>query len=281
MKLVAEKPALRDTLRTVGKRNTIGLVPTMGNLHDGHLSLAREARRQCELVVATVFVNPMQFGPQEDFDRYPRTLDRDAEILEALGVNVLFAPAANEMYPDGQEEQMTVTVGRLGTVLCGASRNGHFDGVATVVAKLFNLVQPHRAYLGEKDWQQLVIVRRMVQQLDMPIEIVGVPTVREPDGLAMSSRNQYLASSQRAIAPLLYGELKHIASNCRANLADTELILEKARARLSKAGFDIDYVEVRDQESLFPATPSSRQTLRVFGAAWLDKTRLIDNVSVG
>ena len=251
----------------------------MGSLHDGHLNLAREALEKCDLVVATVFVNPTQFNPNEDFEGYPRTLDHDAKVLESLGVSVLFAPTTNEMYPNVQDKQLTVTVGQLGSLLCGTSREGHFDGVATVVTKLFNLVQPHCAYFGEKDWQQLVIVRRLVQQLDMPIEIVGVSTVRESDGLAMSSRNQSMTPSQRAIAPLLHKELKQIATHWTAALANTDSLVERAYSRLSQAGFEVDYIQVRNQESLALAMPQHKE-LRVFGAASLGKTRLIDNVPV-
>jgi pantoate--beta-alanine ligase len=261
--------------RANGQR--VAFVPTMGNLHEGHLELVRRARKLCDVVVVSIFVNPLQFGPNEDLDAYPRTLAADKEKLFAEGVQVLFAPGVKEIYPLGMEAQTIVHVPDLGDTLCGRSRPGHFDGVTTVVSKLFNIVQPHVAVFGEKDFQQLSIIRKMVTDLCMPIEIIGVATARDADGLAKSSRNGYLTRAQREIAPLLNQTLK----DCREAIAcgfDNFLQLEShARMQLLQAGFEPDYFEIRDARTLSSITDDTEE-IAILAAARLGKTRLIDNV---
>jgi len=264
--------------RREGRR--VALVPTMGNLHEGHLALVRLAREQAETVIVSLFVNPLQFGRGEDFTRYPRTLQRDLGLLEAEGVTAAFAPEVGEMYPAGQEGLTTVEVPGLSSVLEGASRPGHFAGVATVVTKLFGIVTPDLSVFGEKDFQQLAVIRRLVRDLDLGVGIVAAPTVREPDGLALSSRNQYLSPEQRQQAPALYRTLaaarRRLASGDRAFTA----IEEEARAALAAAGFEPDYVAIRRAADL--AAPGAGDgDLVVLGAARLGTTRLIDNLRVG
>jgi len=261
--------------RANGQR--IAFVPTMGNLHEGHLDLVRKARRLADVVVVSIFVNPLQFGPSEDLDAYPRTLAADKEKLFSEGVQVLFAPDVAEIYPEGMAAQTLVHVPDLGDTLCGSSRPGHFDGVTTVVSKLFNIVQPDVAVFGEKDFQQLSIVRRMVRDLCMPIEIVGVPTTRDADGLAKSSRNGYLSSAQRRVAPVLNRTLR----DCREAIAcgfDNFLQLEShARMQLLQAGFEPDYFAIRDARTLNAVTEETEE-IAILAAARLGNTRLIDNV---
>jgi len=261
--------------RANGQR--IAFVPTMGNLHEGHLDLVRKARRLADVVVVSIFVNPLQFGPSEDLDAYPRTLAADKEKLFSEGVQVLFAPDVAEIYPEGMAAQTLVHVPDLGDTLCGSSRPGHFDGVTTVVSKLFNIVQPDVAVFGEKDFQQLSIVRRMVRDLCMPIEIVGVPTARDADGLAKSSRNGYLTSAQRQVAPVLNRTLR----DCREAIAcgfDNFLQLEShARMQLLQAGFEPDYFAIRDARTLNAVTEETEE-IAILAAARLGNTRLIDNV---
>ncbi len=256
---------------------SIGFVPTMGNLHEGHLDLVRKARELCDIVVVSIFVNPLQFGPNEDLDAYPRTLAADKEKLFAEGVHVLYAPGVEQVYPEGMETQTRVSVPDLSETLCGSSRPGHFDGVTTVVTKLFNIVQPDVAVFGEKDFQQLSIVRKMVSDLCMPIEIVGVATSRDADGLARSSRNGYLTSTQREIAPVLHQTL----NSCREAIAcgfDNFLQLEShARMRLLQAGFEPDYFAIRDARTLRTVSEDSEE-IAILAAARLGNTRLIDNV---
>ena len=256
---------------------SIAFVPTMGNLHDGHLDLVRKARQLCDVVVVSIFVNPLQFGPNEDLDAYPRTLAADKEKLFSEGVQVLFAPGVEEIYPEGMQAQTLVHVPDLGDTLCGSSRPGHFDGVTTVVSKLFNIVQPDVAVFGEKDFQQLSIVRRMVKDLCMPIKIVGVATNRDRDGLARSSRNGYLSLDQRRIAPVLHQTL----INCREAIAcgfDNFLQLEShARMKLLQAGFEPDYFAIRDARTLRTVTENTEE-IAILAAARLGSTRLIDNV---
>lgn len=260
-----------------GNGQRIGFVPTMGNLHEGHLDLVRKARKLCDTVVVSIFVNPLQFGPNEDLDAYPRTLAADKEKLFAEGVQVLFAPGVTDIYPQGMEAQTIVHVPDLGDTLCGRSRPGHFDGVTTVVSKLFNIVQPDVAVFGEKDFQQLSIIRKMVTDLCMPIQIVGVATARDEDGLAKSSRNGYLSTEERRIAPLL----NRVLRDCREAIAcgfDNFLQLEShARMQLLQAGFEPDYFEIRDARTLSPVTEDTEE-VAIFAAARLGKTRLIDNV---
>ncbi|HSG88688.1 MAG TPA: pantoate--beta-alanine ligase [Pseudomonadales bacterium] len=263
--------------RRAGER--IAFVPTMGNLHEGHLQLVDEARRRAQRVVASIFVNPLQFGPTEDLDAYPRTLDADREALAAHGVDWLFAPTVAEMYPDGAALQTRVTVPELADELCGASRPGHFEGVATVVTKLLNIVTPDVALFGCKDYQQLTVIRRMIRDLSMAVEVVGVPTVRAADGLALSSRNGYLSAEERERAPALYATLEDIAARIRAGERDYPALEAHGRERLAAGGLHPDYVSVRRREDLHRPTPADL-ALVVLAAARLGSTRLIDNLEV-
>ena len=263
--------------RRAGER--VALVPTMGNLHAGHLQLVERARELASRTVASIFVNPLQFGPNEDYVGYPRTLDDDRQQLESVGLDLLFAPTVAAIYPRPLEEMAQVIVPGLSQILCGASRPIHFRGVATVVTKLFNLAQPDVAVFGEKDWQQLVVIRRMVADLDLPVEIVGVPTVRETDGLAMSSRNRYLTPEERNSAPTLYATLVACAARLRAGERDCAVLTADAQARLAAAGFRPDYFEIRRADDLQPPAAADRE-LRILVAAWLGRARLIDNFPV-
>lgn len=262
--------------RAAGAR--IGFVPTMGNLHAGHLRLIEVARSRCDHVVASIFVNPLQFGPHEDFARYPRTPEADCAALESAGTDLVFMPSVETMYPHPLEQLTRVSVPRLGDILEGAHRPGHFDGVTTVVARLFNLVQPDVAVFGDKDWQQLVIVRRMVADLGWPIDIVGVPTVREADGLALSSRNAYLSAAERALAPGLARTLNEVAGHLRAGERDFAGLERAAATVLTEDGFHVDYVSIRRQDLHAPERGDTR--LIILAAAWLGSTRLIDNLPV-
>ncbi|UZK02736.1 pantoate--beta-alanine ligase [Venatoribacter cucullus] len=262
--------------RTSGRR--IGFVPTMGNLHDGHISLIDRARGDQCFTVASIFVNPLQFNDKNDLARYPRTLPDDQARLSAAGCDVLFAPDVDEMYPNGQQGQTIVQVPVVSDGLCGASRPGHFDGVSTVVTKLFNMVQPDNAYFGEKDFQQVAVIRKMVADLNMPIEIVPVPTARAADGLALSSRNGYLNEQERALAIGLYQTLQEIAAALQTGETIAS-VLNSATARLNGRGFVTDYLEVRRQSDLQPATAADRE-LVILGAAVLGPARLIDNLQV-
>lgn len=256
-----------------------GLVPTMGNLHQGHLELVRACRESVGLCVVSIFVNPTQFGPDEDFVSYPRTLAEDMRLLEAEGADVVFAPTADVMYPDGQQGHATISVPALADTLCGTSRVGHFDGVATVVAKLFNIAQPDKAFFGEKDWQQLTLIRAMVRQLDMPLEVVGVPTVRAASGLALSSRNKYLSPAELDLAPHVSQCLHGIADAIAGGDRDYRAAEYRGTRQLTVAGFQVEYVAVRDAERL--TTPDDATThLRILAAARLGRARLIDNVGV-
>ena len=258
-----------------GKR--VAFVPTMGALHAGHMALIEEAKKRAGFVVASIFVNPTQFAAGEDFDKYPRTLQDDIKKLDAAGASLLYTPTQADMYPAGFST--TVSPGAMGGILCGRFRPGHFNGVATVVAKLLLRVLPHVALFGEKDYQQLCIIRQTVRDLDIPIEIVGVPTVREADGLAMSSRNAYLSAQERKTAPMLYRTLSETAEKI-AGGGKVAAVLEDGRAALAQVGFRVDYLELCDADSL-----AARDTLihpcRLLAAVWLGKTRLIDNVPVG
>lgn len=260
------------------QHNRVGVVPTMGNLHEGHLELVREACRSCDKVVATVFVNPLQFGEGEDFADYPRDLDTDGRLLEQVGVDALFAPTVGTMYPRPRGETTQVVVPRLSSVLCGAYRPVHFSGVTTVVNKLFNIVQPDVAVFGEKDFQQLTIIRRMTRDLALPVEIVGVPTVRESDGLAMSSRNNYLTHEERKIAPRLQATLREVVAQMRADGGPSITSGEQeALATLRNIGFRPDYVSVRRRSDLAEPGDDDHE-LVILAAAWLGKARLIDNL---
>ena len=277
VKTVRELRAAVARARSEGKR--IGFVPTMGNLHAGHAALVTKAAQRAEFVVASIFVNPLQFGAGEDLDTYPRTLTADQERLLAAGCNLLFAPGVEEMYPDGMAGQTLVCVPGVSEGLCGASRPGHFDGVATVVTKLFHMVQPDLAVFGEKDFQQLAVIRKLVRDLDLPVQIIGEPTVRDSDGLALSSRNGYLNDAQRRCAPALYQTLGALAAELRSGHDDYGVLIEDGLVRLSAAGFEPDYLEIRHPLTLRPATRADRQ-LVILAAARLGTTRLIDNLLV-
>lgn len=256
----------------------VAFVPTMGNLHEGHYSLLDQARRGGARVVASVFVNPTQFGPGEDYGRYPRTLEADAAGLAARGCDLLFSPAVHEMYPRGLRDLVQVRVPGLEDILCGAFRPGHFAGVATVVARLFGIVQPDRAVFGAKDWQQLQVVRRMVHDLALPVAVEEGATIRESDGLALSSRNQYLESAERACAPRLHAALSAARDAIRAGV-DPVVAESRAQDVLAADGFRPDYVTVRLADDLAaPLAPGQRRI--VLAAAWLGRTRLIDNLLI-
>jgi len=271
-----ELRARRAAWGAAGER--VAFVPTMGNLHDGHLELVRRGRALATRVVVSIFVNPLQFGPGEDLASYPRTLAGDTARLDAAGADLLFTPAVEEMYPRPQAEQTRVEVPGLSDILCGASRAGHFVGVATVVCKLFNMVQADVALFGEKDFQQLAVIRRMVDDLCIPIEIIGVPTVREADGLAMSSRNGYLTSAERAQAPALYRALRGAAAMLEAG-AGVDAVVRAATAQIDAAGLRTDYVSVRRAADLAIPDAGDRD-LVVLAAAYLGRARLIDNIRV-
>ncbi|UVM55236.1 pantoate--beta-alanine ligase [Pseudomonas sp. B21-012] len=275
VKTVLELRAAVARARSEGKR--IGFVPTMGNLHSGHAALVTKAAQRVDFVVASIFVNPLQFGPSEDLDKYPRTLAADQEKLLQAGCHLLFAPTVEEMYPDGMAGQTRVSVPQLSDGLCGASRPGHFEGVATVVSKLFNMVQPDLAVFGQKDFQQLAVIRALVRDLNMPIQIIGEPTVRAEDGLALSSRNGYLSDEQRATAPALYRLLSQMAAAIEQGERDYPALIANGQQQLAAAGFRPDYLEVRQALSLRPAKPEDRD-LVILVAAFLGATRLIDNL---
>ena len=270
--------ALRRRLAVWRNRGeTIGLVPTMGALHAGHMALVRQALNDCDRVVATIFVNPIQFNEKTDLAGYPRNEARDASLLAEAGTDLLFAPSAEEMYPEGFAT--TVSVNGITDCLCGATRPGHLSGVATVVSKLLLQSLPHVAYFGAKDYQQLMVVRRMARDLDIPVRIAAVPTVREADGLALSSRNENLSADQRACAPALYRVLTALAGRL-AEGEEARPVLAHGRHLLQEAGFEgIDYLDLRDGETL-ASLDHAQPPARLFAAAWLGTTRLIDNVSV-
>lgn len=275
VKTVLELRAAVARARSEGKR--IGFVPTMGNLHSGHAALVTKAAQRVDFVVASIFVNPLQFGPSEDLDKYPRTLAADQEKLLQAGCHLLFAPTVEEIYPDGMAGQTRVSVPQLSDGLCGASRPGHFEGVATVVSKLFNMVQPDLAVFGQKDFQQLAVIRALVRDLNMPIQIIGEPTVRAEDGLALSSRNGYLSDEQRTTAPALYRLLSQMAAAIEQGERDYPALIANGQQQLAAAGFRPDYLEVRQALSLRPAMPEDRD-LVILVAAFLGATRLIDNL---
>lgn len=275
VRTVADLRAQVAEWRKAGQK--VGLVPTMGALHDGHLSLVRQAKETCQRVVATIFVNPKQFGPKEDFAVYPRDEEGDAAKLEEAGTDLLFAPAVSEMYPEGSVTM--VSVPGLGDILEGEYRPGFFTGVATVVAKLLLQAQADLAVFGEKDYQQLQVIRRLVADLDIPVQVLGAPTRREADGLAMSSRNAYLTAEERAIAPSLNAIMRQFLERARAGerIADLE---QWAARELKKKGFrKVDYVTLRDAETLLPVEGHGHAG-RLLAAAWLGRTRLIDNMAV-
>lgn len=273
MQLVHRVQDLRTALAGSG---CPAFVPTMGNLHDGHLALVHQARKVGAPVVASIFVNPLQFGQGEDFDLYPRTLAADADKLTAAGCDLLFAPSVTEMYPEPQGFHVQVP---LADELCGAFRPGHFSGVCTVVLKLFGMVQPGYAVFGKKDYQQLFLIKAMVRQFNLPITIIEGETTRAQDGLALSSRNGYLSEQERMAAPRLYVELNRVADRLASGMRDFKGLEDEAVGRLNDAGWRVDYVSVRAQATLLPATPGDHH-LVILAAAWLNKTRLIDNLTV-
>ncbi len=277
MKLETTIQGLSNALQTARvAQKTIGFVPTMGNLHQGHLNLVREARKKCDVVVVSIFVNPIQFGPNEDFDNYPRTLEQDSQLLAEVGCDFIFAPSVQEMY--GQQKRLTnISVAEITNDLCGLQRQGHFDGVAVVVTKLFNIVRPDYAFFGEKDFQQLAVIRQFVRDLNMPIQIEGVAIARAEDGLALSSRNGYLTEQERAIAPSIYQSLLH-AQQLLQQGQDLATVLTSIQQTLTAKGFVIDYVEARTPQ--LQKVAQFDQDIVLFVAAKLGKTRLIDNLQV-
>lgn len=280
MLIIETIPLLRREIRRwrqEGKR--VALVPTMGNLHEGHLTLVEEAKARADIVVVSVFVNPMQFDRPGDLARYPRTLQEDCEKLTRLGVDLVFAPSEKEIYPKGLEQQTYVDVPSLSTMLEGASRPGHFRGVSTIVSKLFNLIQPDIACFGEKDFQQLALIRKMVADLSFDIDIVGVPIVRGQDGLALSSRNGYLTPDERRLAPRLYNIMSHLATQLENGERNIDELLEQTAGRLREAGLQPDELFVRDADTLLDVNVDT-QTAVILVSAWLGKARLIDNMRV-
>ncbi|MFH7804396.1 pantoate--beta-alanine ligase [Acinetobacter sp. YH16039] len=257
-------------------RKIIGFVPTMGNLHEGHLNLVREAKKICDVVVVSIFVNPIQFGPNEDFDSYPRTLEQDSHLLADVGCDIIFAPSVEQMY--GNKPRLTnISVSEITNDLCGLQRPGHFDGVAVVVTKLFNIVQPNFAFFGQKDYQQLAVIRQFVRDLNIPLEVIGVPITRAKDGLALSSRNGYLSAEHRAIAPTIYQSLTAAEQELHSGVSLAD-VLENIKQKLTQAGFIVDYVEARTPE--LQKIQAFDQDVVLFVAAKLGTTRLIDNLQV-
>ncbi len=275
VRTVSDLRRIVQVWRMAGEK--IAFVPTMGNLHAGHLSLVEAARRQADRVVVSIFVNPMPFGEGEDFASYPRTDDEDIEKLEKSAVDLVFMPSVAEVYPSPALVSLAVT--GISERWCGASRPGHFNGVATIVCKLFNLVQPHIAVFGEKDFQQLAIIRQMVADLNIPVQIVGAPIVREADGLALSSRNGYLTPKQRRLAPRLYQALIKVRDEIIRGNSDFEAICLKQRQQLEQDGFKVDYLAVCQAKTLDLASAGDKELI-ILAAAWLGKPRLIDNLSV-
>lgn len=280
MLIIETLPLLRQHIRRLrqeGKR--VALVPTMGNLHDGHMKLVDEAKARADVVIVSIFVNPMQFDRPDDLVRYPRTLQEDCEKLNKRKVDYVFAPAVEEIYPQGLEGQTYVDVPGLSTMLEGASRPGHFRGVSTIVSKLFNLIQPDIACFGEKDFQQLALIRKMVADMSYDIEIVGVPIIRAKDGLALSSRNSYLTAEQRKIAPGLHNVMNSIAEKLIAGNRELQEIIAIAEQKLNEKGFRADDIQIRDADTLQELTETSKRAV-ILAAAWLGQARLIDNQSV-
>lgn len=274
MEVISSVEALRQRL---SNENSVAFVPTMGNLHEGHLDLVRIAREHASCMVVSIFVNPLQFGANEDFGKYPRTLQADCDKLEACGVAVVFAPTEAELYP--QPQQVTVEPPPIAQELCGAFRPGHFRGVATVVLKLFNIVQPQVAVFGKKDYQQLSVIRQMVEQLNLPVKVIGAETMRAADGLALSSRNQYLHANERTEAVFLYQILNQMRSMLQNGSKDIAQLEKHAVEELSDRGWQVDYVAIRAQSTLMQPVSGERE-LVILAAARLGTTRLIDNLEV-
>lgn len=280
MKIFHTVSGLRDILNQDRRKGArIGFVPTMGNLHEGHLALIRQARESNDIVVCSIFVNALQFGLNEDWDRYPRTYETDCEKLREAGCDYLFHPDDVEMYPNGLDTQSRVICPTMTDVLCGASRPGHFEGVTTVVSKLFNIVQPDEAIFGIKDYQQLAVIRRMAEDLCMPVQISPAPIHREPDGLAMSSRNSYITEDERPRVTVLKHSLEWIAEQVEAGNKDFSQLETKAKQRIVDAGFGVDYVTISNSKTLDPAANDDLQ-ITILGAMYTEAARLIDNLSV-
>lgn len=269
---------LRVALQPYRTAQRIALVPTMGNLHDGHLELVKIAKQHADIVVVSIFVNPTQFGVGEDFDSYPRTLDEDIAKLTTVGADYVFAPTIDEMYPV-LPPPTTILAGTITEQLCGKTRPNHFDGVGIVVSKLFNIVQPNIAVFGQKDYQQLAIIKQLVRDLSYSIDIIGAPIIRATDGLALSSRNQYLSESERQTAPILQQELQYLAKQISDNKQPLEVLLTAAHERITSAGFMIDYLEVKTTEltAVDDESINNHQVLVILVAAWLGRARLLDN----
>lgn len=278
MKVIKSIKQMSTYIKQIKRHKTIGFVPTMGYLHEGHLSLARQAKKDCDVVVMSIFVNPIQFGPREDFKKYPRDLGRDCRLAESAGVDIIFYPAAEIMYP--KDFLTYVNVKDVTDLLCGKSRPGHFRGVTTVVMKLFNLAQPDIAYFGGKDAQQVIVIQKMVKDLNMPLKIKVMPIVREKDGLAMSSRNVYLDEKERQDATILYQALNQARLKIQGGQHDVQRIISsiKKMIYLKKTAI-IDYVQIVDHKTLMPVKKIKGKVLIVL-AVWIDKTRLIDNIVV-
>lgn len=257
-------------------KGTVALVPTMGNLHEGHLKLVDLAKQHADHVVVSIFVNPMQFGANEDLDSYPRTFEADCLALAERQTAAVFAPTVDDVYPRGLQQQTFIEVPGVSDILCGASRPGHFRGVATIVAKLFNMVQPDCAIFGEKDYQQLQVIRMMTRDLSMPVEVIGIATERAADGLALSSRNGYLSAQQRQVAPVIYQALQQLLQAIKSGMADSAA-LSQAKNTIAAAGLKLDYLELRRRSDLANATAQDNE-LVILVAAFLGKTRLIDNL---
>ena len=280
MQVVTSVDELRQAISLQKQQGrTVGFVPTMGNLHQGHLELVKVAAHQADYIVASIFVNPLQFGAGEDYEKYPRTHEQDKAKLSAEGCDLLFLPGVETMYPLPIEQQTRVEVPGLSDILCGASRPGHFVGVSTVVCKLFNLVQPDKAVFGEKDFQQLMVIRRMVDELCMPVELIGVPVVREKDGLAMSSRNGYLDKQQRELAPVLHQQMQKLRQQIQNKANNFTELEDQAADKLDELGFKTDYIAIRRSADL-GVPEDTEQELVILSAAYLGSTRLIDNLVV-
>ena len=276
MEVLRSLDAMREWRASLAPKKRVGFAPTMGSLHAGHIELINVIKQQSDVVVASIFVNPMQFGGNEDLDAYPRTLEVDLAKLEASGTTAVFTPTTTDIYPDGVSQHTAVDVPGLTDVLCGASRPGHFRGVTTVVSKLLGIVRPHVAAFGAKDLQQVLVIKKMVRDLSMNTEIEVVPTVRESDGLAMSSRNGYLSHDERALAPLFSRTLEETAKRVAEPRSDIETLIAEGKATLTNAGFVVDYLEARHTYDLSEASSLNQETA-IFGAALLGTTRLIDN----
>jgi pantoate--beta-alanine ligase len=276
MQIVSSIAELRSIIQNWRQsKQTLAFVPTMGNLHSGHLELVNEARKRADKVVVSIFVNPTQFGPNEDFVTYPRTEQQDVVRLTSVAADLLFLPTTETMYPESSQTQ--ISVAGLSTLHCGSHRPGHFDGVALVVCKLLNIVQPDCLLLGEKDFQQLAVIRQMVTDLNMPLEVIGIPTVREADGLAMSSRNVYLSAQERQVAPMLYQCLCLTRDAIKVSQAIGQNVLDEQAARLQQLGFAVDYFHLCRRDDLLPAGPLDKELI-LLAAVRLGKTRLIDNI---